>query len=244
MRNYNSSIIQRNITLRRMDINPITLVVIILSLMLSVLFSTSILYNSIIFSFICIFVTINNQFISLFLIPLKRFRIFILFSLLFMILSDYALSDITIYTIKIIILLLLSSLFNQFLDFNYLLIFLDRYLSKIKPIFLRILSRKILYAFILGIKSVSELFRIGTDIIQLKKIRGFKKNESLRSKISENINLLRSLFIKSFIVAKNTDIYFSSKGFSFSSQRSFYLIRTFQMKDYFLIALSIVIIVL
>lgn len=227
-----------------MDINPITLVVIILSLMLSVLFSTSILYNSIIFSFICIFVTINNQFISLFLIPLKRFRIFILFSLLFMILSDYALSDITIYTIKIIILLLLSSLFNQFLDFNYLLIFLDRYLSKIKPIFLRILSRKILYAFILGIKSVSELFRIGTDIIQLKKIRGFKKNESLRSKISENINLLRSLFIKSFIVAKNTDIYFSSKGFSFSSQRSFYLIRTFQMKDYFLIALSIVIIVL
>ena len=244
MRNYDSPLIQRNATLKRMDINPVTFIIIILSLMLSIIFSKTLLYNSIILSSIFIFVIINNQFTSLLIIPINRFKVCILFSLLFMLLSDYTLFDVTIYTFKILILLLLSSIIDQFLDHNYLLIFFDSYLSKIKPVFLRIISRKILYSFILGIRSVSELFRIGTDIIQLKKIRGFKKNESLRSKISENINLLRALFIKSFIVAKNTDLYFSSKGFSFSSQRSFYLIRTFQMKDYFLIALSIIIIVL
>ena len=227
-----------------MDINPITFIVIIFSLMLSILFSKSLLYNSIIFSSICIFATINDQFISLFLIPLRRFRIFILFSLLFMILSDYTVLDITLNTIKITILLLLSSFFNKFLDFNYLLIFFDLYLSKVKPVFLRIIARKILFSFVLGIRSVSELFRISTGLMQLKKIRGFKNNISFRSKISENINLLRSLFIKSFIVAKNTDLYFSGKGFSFSSQRSFYLIKTFQVKDYFLIAISIIIVVL
>ena len=117
--------IQRNATLKRMDINPVTFIIIILSLMLSIIFSKTLLYNSIILSSIFIFVIINDQFTSLLIIPINRFKVFILFSLLFMLLSDYTLFDVTIYTFKILILLLLSSIIDRFLDHNYLLIFFD-----------------------------------------------------------------------------------------------------------------------
>lgn len=212
--------------------------------MLSVIFSETLYFNIIILGSFCAFTLITDLFHLLFLDPLKKFKIFILFSLLFMILSNFTPLDVLTYIIKVVILLLLSSFFNQFLDYNYLLNYFDSHLSKVKPRFLRIYSRKILYSFILGIRSVSELFQIGKNIIILQKIRGFKQSKSLISKIDKNIDILRTLFIQSFIIAKNTDLYFSGQGFSFSKQRSFYLMRRFQLKDYFLIAISIVIVVL
>ena len=244
MRNYNRSIFQKKEILDKLDINPVTLTFVILSLMLSIIFSETLYFNIIILVSFCAFTMMINLFYLLFLDPLKKFKIFIFFSLLFMILSNFTPLHVLIYIIKVVILLLLSSFFNQFLDYNYLLNYLDSHLSKIRPKFLRIYSRKILYSFILGIRSVSELFQIGKNIINLRKIRGLKKSNNLRSKINKNIEILRTLFIQSFYMAKNTDIYFSGQGFSFSKQRSFYLIRKIQHKDYFLIAISIVIVVL
>ena len=244
MRNYNRSIFQKRVVLEKLDVNPIAFIIIILSLMFSIIFSGTLHYNLIILGLFCTFILTTNLFNLLFIAPIKRFIIFILFSLLFMVLSNFELSNVLIYTIKIINLLLLSSFLNQFLDYSYLLNHFDSNLSKIKPLFLRIYSRKILYAFILGIRSVSELFQIGKNIIKLRNIRGFKKSNHLRSKISESVDILLTLFIQSFIMAKNTDLYFSGQGFSFSKQRSFYLVQRFKLKDYFLIAISILIVVL
>ncbi|NOR45216.1 MAG: hypothetical protein GQ534_06470, partial [Candidatus Delongbacteria bacterium] len=216
MRNYNRSIFKKRAILEKLDINPIALMIIILSLMFSIIFSETLYYNLIILGLFFAFVITINLFDLLFITPIKKFTIFILFSLLFMIFSNFEFFDVAIYTIKIINLLLLSSFFNQFLDYSYILNHFDLNLSKIKPLFLRIYSRKILYSFILGIRSVSELFQIGKNIIKLRKIRGFKKSNNLRSKVSENIDILRTLFIQSFIMAKNTDLYFSGQGFSFA----------------------------
>ena len=244
MRNYNRSIFKKKEILDKLEINPLTLTFVILSLMLSIIFSETLYFNVIILGSFCAFTIMINLFHLLFLDPLKKFKVFIFFSLLFMILSNFTPLYILAYIIKVVILLLLSSFFNQFLDYNYLLSHFDSNLSKIKPLLLRIYSRKILYSLILGIRSVSELFQIGKNIIKLRKIRGFKKSNNLGSKINENIDILRTLFIQSFIMAENTDLYFSGQGFSFSKQRSFYLRKRFQHKDYFLIAISIVIVVL
>ncbi|MDA3886274.1 MAG: energy-coupling factor transporter transmembrane component T [Candidatus Delongbacteria bacterium] len=230
--------------LDKLEINPVTLIFVILSLMLSIIFSETLYFNLIILGSFCAFTIMIDLFYLLFLDPLKKFKIFILFSLLFMILSNFTPLDILIYIIKVAILLLFSSFLNQFLDYNYLLNYFDSHLSKIKPRFLRIYSRKILYSFILGIRSVSELFQIGKNIIRLRKIRGFKKSNNLKSKINENIDILRTLFIQSFYMAKKTDLYFSGHGFSFSKQRSFFLRKRFELKDYFLIVISTAIVVL
>jgi energy-coupling factor transporter transmembrane protein EcfT len=244
MRNYNQSIFKKEVVFDKLEINPIAFMIIILSFMFSIVFSETMFYNFIILALYCSFILTINRFNLLFIVPIKRFIIFILFSVVFMILSNFELFDIIIYAIKITNLLLLSSFFNQCLDYGYLLNHFDSSLSKIKPLSLRIYARKILYSFILGIRSVSELFQIGKDIIKLRKIRGFKQSKNLKSKIFENIDILRTLFIQSFIMAKNTDLYFSGQGFSFSKQRSFYLKKNFNLKDYFLIVISIIIIVL
>jgi len=244
MRNYNRSIFSQRVFFDKLEMNPIVLMILILSLMFSIVFSEILYYNLIILCLFSTFAITIKLFYLLFILPIKRFIIFILFSVIFMTLSNFDRFDIIIYTIKIINLLLLSSFFNQFLDYSYLLNHFDSSLSKIKPLILRIYARKILYSFILGIRSVSELFQIGKDIVKLRDIRGFNQSKKIRSKIFEKIDILRTLFIQSFIMAKNTDLYFSRQGFSFSKERSFYLKKNFKLKDYFLIVISILIIVL
>lgn len=244
MKNYDRSILNHKATIKSIGINPVTYIIIILSLMISIIFSSSLYYFLILFGLFFTFTIWNNLFRSLFIKPMKHFKIFIIFSILFMLLSSYSSMHITIYTLKIIMLLLLSSLFNQFLDYSYILNFFDFYLSKIEPRFLRINSRKILYSFVLGIRSVSELFKVGSHIKKLQTVRGFKQDANLKEKLDRNIYVLRTLFIQSFIIAKNNDRYFIGQGFSFSKQRSFYQIRNFYPKDYFLIVISIIIMVL
>ncbi|MBN2789041.1 MAG: hypothetical protein JXR69_02485 [Candidatus Delongbacteria bacterium] len=244
MKKNDTSVINSKRANNNTGINPVTLMIIVFSLMLTIVFSASIYYCLTILVLFWIFSIMNDLFNKLFLSPLNQFKIFIIFSTVFMLISNYSVVESANYTLKIIILLLLSSMLNQILDYSYILSYFDFYLSRSKPLFFRIYSRKVLYSFILGLRSVSELFKTGSNLQRQQKLRRSNTSSDLRSKLAFNISLLRNLFIQSFYIAKYTDNYFTVHGFSFSKKRSFYLKRRFYLKDLLLIIISITLVII
>ena len=239
IKNNNSIFIAKEES-KQIAINPITFLILVLSLTLSVIFSKIPYYNFAIVILLFTWGILSGNIREAFILPLKRFKIFILITFVFAILSGSEIIDISINIIKIINLLLLSNLLDLFLDYDYVLKYFDSYLSKVRPIYIRIYSRKILYAFILGTKSVPKLFMTGVKIRNSQKIN---KN-SKKSKISENIDTLKKLFVQCFIIAKDYDSNFEKELSSFSEKTTFQEVIKLKFKDYFLIAISVIIIVL
>lgn len=175
--------------------------------------SPSFLFLLILTSVIFLFSAYFKKIKALIIQPFWNFKIFLIFSFGFSYISSRDLEISLFFLLKVVLLILLSVLFNYFTDFKYLISTIDAYLSSINSRSVKIPLRKAFFAFLLSIEFIRELFAEG------KMIAESNDKASDKGFLSKHTNVLNCLFHYSFRKAEEMESEYSVNT-DFSSAKS------------------------
>lgn len=219
------------------NLSQVTIFIIIISTILITVLTTSLVILSILLILLLTFSIYLNQFQNFIIKTLMRFKIFILLILIVSYFNNYSFDNLLFDFIKIYNILILSIIFNFIIDIDLLMNYLDFKLNNVKSKFIKINLRKLSFSFLLGVKFIPELFNFGSNINEIREIRGYKIKKGLINRLKGYTTVLIPLFITSFIKAQDLEKSLIIKGFSFERDRTLYTIMKFNKRDYITIVI-------
>ncbi|HXK49281.1 MAG TPA: hypothetical protein PKW56_02355 [Clostridiales bacterium] len=189
------------------------------------------------FSSALLFLFFVNKTRELFLLPLLRYKVFLIFSFSFSIIISSDLNDSLLLFLRFTVLILMSVWLNYFVDFKNLLAASEKLVSYLPSPFIRDNLKKIFFSSLLGMEFCVSL------ISQISKKPKNKSNEAENTAlIKKNISLLVKLFLDAFSKAAELEDEFTKKNISsFSYPKYVFRLR---ISDYFILTLSIILLFL
>ncbi len=174
---------------------------------------------------------------ELFLLPLLKYRIFLIFSFLFSLTISSDLNNSLLLFLRFTALILISVWLNHFVDFKNLLAASEKIISVLPSHFLRINLKKVVFSTLLGMEYCVSLI---SEISEKKQNKSREADNT--ALIKKNLSLLLKLFLNALSKAGELEDEFTQKNISSfcDPQYVFKLCRS----DYFILTFSLIILFL